>query len=138
MPGSTTLVGPAVDRGSRIPFSSFSFAPTRARCYTVLGVTVAILGMDDRSDQVMAVAILFFVLCWITVSLRTYCRWQVIHSVGIDDQLLLVLLVSAFLPLSPFVLGEAYRRIGYLHSLSRVSIGSVEAWHRETRRGHIS
>lgn len=46
-------------------------------------------------------AILFFVLCWITVSLRTYCRWRVIHSFGIDDKLLLVLMIiyTAYLSL---------------------------------------
>lgn len=54
--------------------------------------------MDDRSNEVLGVAILFFILCWVTVSLRTYCRWQVIHSVGIDDQLLLVLLVRDPIP----------------------------------------
>lgn len=48
----------------------------------------------------LAVAILFFILCWVTVSLRTYCRWQVIHSVGIDDKLLLVLLVRDPIPSS--------------------------------------
>lgn len=56
--------------------------------------------MDDRSDEVLAVAILFFILCWVTVSLRAYCRWRVIHSFGIDDKLLLALMVrEAFLPL---------------------------------------
>lgn len=94
--------------------------------------------MEDRSGEVVAVAILFFVLCWITVSLRVYCRWKVIHSVGIDDHLLLLLLVCTLLLFPRFVLAEAYQRIGCFHCLSRVSIGSVEAWHRETRGGYIS
>lgn len=54
--------------------------------------------MDDRSNEVLAVAILFFILCWVTVSLRTYCRWRVIHSVGVDDKLLLLLLVCGLFP----------------------------------------
>lgn len=97
--------------------------------------------MDDRSGEVLAVAILFFVLCWITVSLRTYCRWRVIHSFGIDDKLLVMLLVrSLALPFCWSTRGSD-DEIGDFHSISRITIGRVEAWHRKTRdrpilRGH--
>jgi hypothetical protein len=92
--------------------------------------------MDDRSDEVLAVAILFFILCWITVSLRTYCRWRVIHSFGVDDTLLVVLLVrSPFHPAG--IMGKANTITGYLHSISLVTISSLEVWDRETRDRHI-
>lgn len=81
----------------------------------------------------LAVAILFFIICWITVSLRTYCRWRVIHSFGIDDQLLVLLLVCIPLFLSAGSTGESYHAIGYFYSVSRVTTGGMEAWHRKTR-----
>jgi hypothetical protein len=54
--------------------------------------------VEDRSAQVYAVAILFFVLSWITVGLRTYVRACIIRSVGTDDKLMILLLVSSSNP----------------------------------------
>ncbi|KAF6841423.1 hypothetical protein CPLU01_00554 [Colletotrichum plurivorum] len=48
--------------------------------------------MEDRSGQVLAVAVLFLVLCWIAVALRIYCRGWIIRSFGIDDKLMIALM----------------------------------------------
>ncbi|TDZ49809.1 hypothetical protein CTRI78_v007810 [Colletotrichum trifolii] len=55
--------------------------------------------MEDRSGQVLAVAVLFLVLCWIAVGLRIYCRGWIIKSFGVDDKLmiLLMLIFTAYL-----------------------------------------
>ncbi|GKT40414.1 uncharacterized protein ColSpa_00595 [Colletotrichum spaethianum] len=49
--------------------------------------------MEDRSGQVLAVAVLFFVLCWIAVGLRIYCRGWITRSLGVDDKLMIGLMV---------------------------------------------
>ncbi|KAL2220374.1 putative integral membrane protein [Thermoascus aurantiacus ATCC 26904] len=55
--------------------------------------------MEDRSGQVLAVNILFFVLSWLTVSLRVYVRAGMLKSFGIDDWLMVVshLIFTAYL-----------------------------------------
>ncbi|KAK2775133.1 integral membrane protein [Colletotrichum kahawae] len=55
--------------------------------------------MEDRSGQVLAVAVLFFVLCWSVVGLRIYCRGWIIRSFGVDDKLMigLMLLFTVYL-----------------------------------------
>ncbi|KAL8308121.1 hypothetical protein RB597_000585 [Gaeumannomyces tritici] len=46
--------------------------------------------MEDRSVEVLAVAIAFFALCWAAVLLRVYCRALVLRSLGADDSLMVV------------------------------------------------
>ncbi|KAH8911740.1 hypothetical protein BR93DRAFT_12679 [Coniochaeta sp. PMI_546] len=46
--------------------------------------------MDDRSGQIIAVNVLFMVLCTVTVGLRVFCRGWIIRSFGVDDWLMLV------------------------------------------------
>lgn len=41
--------------------------------------------MDSRRNEVLAVAILFFFLSWLTVSLRFYVRGKLMHTWGLDD-----------------------------------------------------
>ncbi|KAJ4342006.1 hypothetical protein N0V87_001332 [Didymella glomerata] len=41
--------------------------------------------MDSRRNEVLAVAILFFLLSWLTVSLRFYVRGKLMHTWGLDD-----------------------------------------------------
>ncbi|KAK2041882.1 integral membrane protein [Colletotrichum somersetense] len=48
--------------------------------------------MEDRSWQVFAVAVLFFLLSWIAVALRVYCRGWIVRSFGVDDKLTIGLL----------------------------------------------
>ena len=50
--------------------------------------------MDDRRNEVLAVAILFFVLTWLTVSLRVYVRAIVLRTWGADDWWMSVTLVG--------------------------------------------
>jgi hypothetical protein len=40
---------------------------------------------DSRRDEVLAVATLFFVLSWLTVTLRFYVRGKLMHTWGVDD-----------------------------------------------------
>lgn len=51
--------------------------------------------MEDRSGEVLAVAALFFVLSWLTVSLRVYVRGCLMKTWGKDDSYMVVCLVSA-------------------------------------------
>lgn len=41
--------------------------------------------MDNRRDEVLAVATLFFFLSWTTVSLRFYVRGKLMHTWGLYD-----------------------------------------------------
>lgn len=55
--------------------------------------------MEDRSHQILAVNILFFVLSWVAISLRVYVRAGMLKSFGMDDwaMVVTVLLFTAFL-----------------------------------------
>ena len=50
--------------------------------------------MEDRGPQLAAVAIAFIVTTWIFVGVRVYIRGWMIKSVGVDDWLMIVTLVS--------------------------------------------
>lgn len=50
--------------------------------------------MDDRRNEVLAVAALFFVLTWLTVSLRCYVRGVMMKTWGMDDYYMLATLVG--------------------------------------------
>ncbi|KAK7926482.1 hypothetical protein PG985_003480 [Apiospora marii] len=47
--------------------------------------------MDDRSEEVLAVAVTFLVVCWVAVGLRVHCRLHVVKSFGMDDLSLVIL-----------------------------------------------
>ncbi|KAK8119674.1 uncharacterized protein PG998_004300 [Apiospora kogelbergensis] len=47
--------------------------------------------MEDRSEQVLAIAVTFMVVCWATVGLRVHCRLHVVKSFGRDDLVLVIL-----------------------------------------------
>jgi len=55
--------------------------------------------MDDRSHEVLAVAILFFVISWVTVGLRVYVRAGMLKTFGVDDWAMVatLLLFTAYL-----------------------------------------
>ena len=50
--------------------------------------------MEDRSHQILAVNILFFVLSWVAISLRVYVRAGMLKSFGMDDWAMVVTVVS--------------------------------------------
>lgn len=57
--------------------------------------------MEGRGREVLAVAVLFFFLTWLTVSLRIYVRGVVLKTWGRDDWAALVTLVPyAFNPVN--------------------------------------
>ncbi|KAK7957671.1 hypothetical protein PG988_012519 [Apiospora saccharicola] len=47
--------------------------------------------MDDRSEQILAIAVTFLVACWVTVGLRVHCRLRVVKAFGVDDLFLVIL-----------------------------------------------
>ncbi|KAF6827651.1 integral membrane protein [Colletotrichum musicola] len=49
--------------------------------------------MADKSAEVVAVAVLFLLLTWITVGLRMYVRTVLVRSVGNDDKVMVILLI---------------------------------------------
>jgi hypothetical protein len=49
--------------------------------------------MEDRSQQVLAVALVFIILAWITVGLRVYVRAFMLRTFALDDWLIVVTLV---------------------------------------------
>jgi hypothetical protein len=55
--------------------------------------------MEGRGREVLAVAVLFFALTWLTVSLRVYVRGLMLKTWGKDDTAMLVTLAS--LPATP-------------------------------------
>jgi hypothetical protein len=50
--------------------------------------------MEDRHNEVLTVAALFFVLTWLTVGLRCYVRGIMMSTWGIDDYYMLAALVG--------------------------------------------
>lgn len=50
--------------------------------------------MDGRGKEVLAVAILFFPLTWVTVSLRIYVRGFMLKTWGNDDWAMLTTVVG--------------------------------------------
>jgi hypothetical protein len=49
--------------------------------------------MEDRSQQVLAVALVFLLLAWITVGLRVYVRAFMLRTFALDDWLIVLALV---------------------------------------------
>ncbi|KAK8129080.1 hypothetical protein PG984_010188, partial [Apiospora sp. TS-2023a] len=47
--------------------------------------------MDDRSEQILAIAVTFLVVCWVAVGLRVHCRLRVVKAFGVDDLFLVIL-----------------------------------------------
>ena len=50
--------------------------------------------MEDRHNEVLAVAALFFLLTWLTVGLRCYVRGIMMSTWGIDDYYMVAALVG--------------------------------------------
>lgn len=55
--------------------------------------------MEGRGDDVLAVATVFFILTWLTVSLRVYTRAVMLKTWGWDDWMMVITLVSDINPL---------------------------------------
>jgi hypothetical protein len=50
--------------------------------------------MEGRGGEVLAVAVLFFILTWLTLGLRVYVRGYMLKNWGKDDTAILVTVVS--------------------------------------------
>ena len=57
-------------------------------------VSLKLVSMEDRSHEVLTIAMLFLVLSWVTMGLRVYVRTGMLKSFGMDDWAMLVTLVS--------------------------------------------
>lgn len=85
--------------------------------------------MEDRSQQVLAVALVFLVLAWITVGLRVYVRAFMLRSFALEDWLIVLTLVcvvmSDFLERADFIRDFLlHTRFVYLEAL-RMARGSI-------------
>ncbi|OHE92473.1 hypothetical protein CORC01_12191 [Colletotrichum orchidophilum] len=49
--------------------------------------------MADRSVQIVATAAAFLLLAWLAVGLRVYCRKALVRSFGVDDKIMVLLLI---------------------------------------------
>ncbi|KAK0369992.1 hypothetical protein CLIM01_12648 [Colletotrichum limetticola] len=49
--------------------------------------------MADKSAQIVVTASVFLLLTWVAVSLRVYCRTALVRSAGIDDKIMVFLLI---------------------------------------------
>ncbi|XPS69423.1 hypothetical protein M3J07_001684 [Ascochyta lentis] len=68
--------------------------------------------MDNRRNEVLAVANLFFVLSWLTVSLRFYVRGKLMHTWGMDDSFMVATLAI-------FTVYLAFQIVAALHGTGR-------------------
>ncbi|KXH48091.1 hypothetical protein CSAL01_11029 [Colletotrichum salicis] len=50
--------------------------------------------MADKSVQIVATASAFLLLTWLAVSLRVYCRTVLVRSFGVDDKIMVFLLLK--------------------------------------------
>ncbi|KAF2125338.1 integral membrane protein [Dothidotthia symphoricarpi CBS 119687] len=64
--------------------------------------------MEDRSGQVIAVAVVFFILTWITVGLRCYVRTFLVKGFGLDDKIMVLTLLVFTAYMSCQLGGAAY------------------------------
>ena len=76
--------------------------------------------MEDRGHEILAVAIPFLVLSWVTVGLRVYVRAGMLKSFGMDDWAMVVTLVR--LIYIPILL--CTRSLFVLHCILRKSISA--------------
>lgn len=74
--------------------------------------------MQDRHLQVLPNTILFFILTWLSVSMRVYVRRYMRRNWGLDDTFMVISLVSFLLPAMGYVLTME----GYIHAVPRISI----------------
>lgn len=58
------------------------------------GRLILLAVMDTHGKEVFAVAILFFLLTWLTVGLRVYVRGYMLRTWGKDDWFMLTTVVS--------------------------------------------
>jgi len=87
--------------------------------------------MEDRSQQVLAVGLIFIILAWITVGLRVYVRAYMLRTFALDDWLIVVTLVR--LVISPFL--NELTLLGTVYGLFDLSIWRRRLWHREAYGG---
>jgi len=88
--------------------------------------------IDDKGGPLLAVAVVFLVLTWVTVSLRFYVRAGISHSTGADDYIMLAALVC-FLP-SPSHILRLLTEIVAIHHILRSGGSRSSYWNRSTHQ----
>lgn len=87
--------------------------------------------MDRRGREVSAVAILFLVLTWLTISLRIYVRGFMIRTWGNDDWAMLATVVNRS-GTFPMTSNAVLTVLAHLHGIPGGSDGRSSLWDRPT------
>ncbi|UQC78929.1 uncharacterized protein CLUP02_04408 [Colletotrichum lupini] len=83
--------------------------------------------MADQSAQIVVTASVFLLLTWVAVSLRVYCRTALVRSVGIDDKIMVFLLLWWILELLN-VVSTCLLKISVGYFLLRVALDRPHIW----------
>ncbi|KAJ0304965.1 uncharacterized protein N0V96_011751 [Colletotrichum fioriniae] len=83
--------------------------------------------MADKSVQIVVTASAFLLLAWLAVSLRVYCRTTLVRSVGIDDKIMVFLLLWWILELLN-VVSTCLLKISVGYFLLRVALDRPHIW----------
>ncbi|ORY59710.1 uncharacterized protein BCR38DRAFT_498531 [Pseudomassariella vexata] len=84
--------------------------------------------MDDRSSQVLTIAIISIVVTWVTVGFRVYCRAWVLRSFRKDDTIALVLQCIFSMYLTTQILGWKYGTGKHRSALSPADYRQAMLW----------
>ena len=87
--------------------------------------------MEGRGKEVFAVAILFLVLTWLSISLRIYVRGFMIRTWGNDDWVMLATVVNRS-HIFPATFDDVLTVLAHLHGLPGVPNGCGSLWDRPT------
>lgn len=91
---------------------------------------------ETNGAALVGTAIVFLVLSWISVALRTYTRAVVMTGFQLDDWLMLIAQVGRP-PLRASMLPSAnLERAGHFHRVLRLYPSRREKWHRPAQRRH--
>lgn len=89
--------------------------------------------MEGRGKEVLAVAVLFFVLTWLTVSLRIYVRGFMLQAWGKDDTAMFVTLV--WMSMNERVSMQILKFLAHIHNIRRMPNRSSRVWNWATSVG---
>jgi hypothetical protein len=85
--------------------------------------------MEGRGGDVLAVAVLFLILTWLTISLRIYVRGFMLKKWGNDDTAMFVTVVSLISKhRRSHVVNTTLTCVAHIHCLSRLSDGRRSIW----------
>ncbi|KAK1461109.1 hypothetical protein CMEL01_14745 [Colletotrichum melonis] len=108
------------------PFSTSTSVPqAKVVLDGIRGVITVV--MADKSAQIVVTASVFLLLTWVAVSLRVYCRTALVRSAGIDDKIMVFLLLWWILELLN-VVSTCLLKISVGYFLLRVALDRPHIW----------